>query len=37
MAKVEGFVGAHPSTPKTNWNAVQMSFGRLQQAFGLTK
>jgi hypothetical protein len=37
MAKVEGFVGAHPSTPKTNWNAVQTSFGRLQQAFGLTR
>jgi hypothetical protein len=37
VAKLEGFVGAHPSTTKMNWNAVQTSFGRLQQAFGLTR
>jgi hypothetical protein len=37
MAKLEGFVGAHPSIAKTNWNAVQTSFGRVQQAFGLTR
>jgi len=37
MAKLEGFVGAHPSIVKTNWNAAQTSFGRVQQAFGLTR
>jgi len=37
LARLEGFVGAHPNVAKTNWNAVQISFGRLQQAFGLTR
>ena len=36
VAKVEAFVGAHPIAPMTNWQAVQTSVSKLQQAFGLT-
>ncbi len=36
MAKLEGFAGAHSALPMANWQAVRTSFGRLQQAFGLT-
>jgi hypothetical protein len=36
VAKVETFVGAHPIAPMTNWQAVQTSLVKLQQAFGLT-
>ena len=36
VAKLETFVGAHPIANMTNWQAVQTSLGRLQQAFGLT-
>jgi hypothetical protein len=36
VAKVQTFIGAHPTTIMTNWQAVQTSLGKLQQAFGLT-
>ena len=36
VAKVQTFVGAHPIPTMTNWQAVQTSLGKLQQAFGLT-
>jgi hypothetical protein len=36
VAKVETFVGAHPVAPMTNWQAVQTSLAKLQQAFGVT-
>jgi hypothetical protein len=34
-AKLETFVGAHPLAATTNWQAVQTSLAKLQQAFGL--
>ena len=34
-AKLQTFVGAHPIPTMTNWQAVQASLGKLQQAFGL--
>lgn len=37
MSKLEGFVGAHSALAMTNWQAARTSFGRLQQAFGLTR
>ena len=36
VAKLQTFVGAHPIPTMTNWQAVQTSLGRLQQAFGLS-
>ena len=36
VAKLQTFVGAHPIPTMTNWQAVQTSLGKLQQAFGLT-
>ena len=36
VAKLQTFVGAHPIPTMTNWEAVQTSLGKLQQAFGLT-
>jgi hypothetical protein len=36
VAKLQTFVGAHPTPTMTNWQAVQTSLGKLQQAFGLT-
>ena len=36
VAKVQTFVGAHSIPTMTNWEAVQTSLGKLQQAFGLT-
>jgi hypothetical protein len=36
VAKVQTFVGAHAIPTMTNWQAVQTSLGKLQQAFGLT-
>jgi hypothetical protein len=35
-AKLQTFVGAHPIPTMTNWQTVQTSLGKLQQAFGLT-
>ena len=35
IAKVQTFVLAHPSTVVGNWQAVQASSVKLQQAFGL--
>jgi len=35
IAKIQTFVIAHPSTVVGNWQAVQTSSGKLQQAFGL--
>ena len=35
-AKLQTFVGAHPIPTMTNWQAVQTSLGKLQQAFGLS-
>jgi hypothetical protein len=35
VAKVQTFVDAHPSAAVTNWQSVQTSFAKLQQAFGL--
>ena len=35
-AKLQTFVGANPIPTMTNWQAVQTSLGKLQQAFGLT-
>ena len=37
VAKLQTFVGAHPIPTMTNWQAVQTSLGKLQQAFGLTE
>ena len=36
VAKIQTFVGANAAIPTTNWQAVQTSLGKLQQAFGLT-
>ena len=36
VAKLQTFVGAHPIPAMTNWQSVQTSLGKLQQAFGLT-
>ena len=37
-AKLQAFVDAHPNPAAvTNWQAVQASLGKLQQAFGLVK
>jgi hypothetical protein len=36
VAKLQTFVDAHPIPTMTNWQAVQTSVGKLQQAFGLT-
>jgi hypothetical protein len=36
-AKVQTFVGAHPIPTMTNWQAVQTSLAKLQQAFGLSR
>ena len=36
-AKLEAFVGAHPMPTMTNWQAVQTSVAKVQQAFGLVK
>ena len=35
-AKLQTLVGAHPIPTMTNWQTVQASLGKLQQAFGLT-
>jgi hypothetical protein len=35
-AKLQTFVGAHQIPTMTNWQTVQASLGKLQQAFGLT-
>jgi len=35
-AKLQTFVDAHPSATVTNWQSVQTSLAKLQQAFGLT-
>ena len=35
-AKLQTFVGAHPIPTMTNWQTVQTSLAKLQQAFGLT-
>ena len=34
VAKLQTFVGAHPIATMTNWQAVQTSLAKLQQAFG---
>jgi hypothetical protein len=36
VAKLQTFVGAHAIPTMTNWQTVQSSLGKLQQAFGLT-
>jgi len=36
-AKIRTFVGAHTIATLTNWEAVQASLGKLQQAFALTE
>ncbi len=36
IAKLQTFVEAHPIPTMTNWQAVQASLGKLQQAFGVT-
>ena len=36
VARLQTFVGAHPIPTMTNWQAVQTSLGKLQQAFGVT-
>ena len=36
VAKLQTFVDAHPMPTMTNWQAVQTSLAKLQQAFGLT-
>jgi len=35
VGKLQVFLGAHPIPTMTNWQAVQASLGKLQQAFGL--
>ena len=35
VAKLQTFIGAHPIPTMTNWQSVQTSVGKLQQAFGL--
>jgi hypothetical protein len=35
-AKIQAFVSSHPLPSMTNWQAVQTSLAKLQQAFGLT-
>ncbi len=37
VAKIHAFLGAHPIPTMTNWQAVQESLGKLQEAFGLPK
>ena len=36
-AKIDAFVAAHPLPTLTNWQAVQASSAKLQQAFGLSQ
>jgi hypothetical protein len=36
VAKLQTFVTSHPIPTMTNWQAVQSSLGKLQQAFGLS-
>ena len=36
VARLQTFVEAHPIPTMTNWQAVQTSLGKLQQAFGVT-
>jgi hypothetical protein len=36
VARIQTFVGAHPIPTMTNWQDVQTSLGKVQQAFGLT-
>jgi hypothetical protein len=36
VAKLRAFVGAHSIPTMTNWQTVQTSLGKLQQAFSLT-
>ena len=36
VARLQAFVTAHPIPTMANWEAVQTSFGKLQQAFGVT-
>jgi len=36
VARLEEFVGSHPNTNVTNWQAVRTSLDKLQQAFGVT-
>ena len=36
VAKLQTFVAAHQTLTMANWQAVQTSLGKLQQAFGLT-
>ena len=36
VAKLQTFVDGHPIPTMTNWQAVQSSLGKLQQAFGLS-
>jgi len=36
VARLQTFVGAHPLPSMANWQAVQTSLGKLQEAFGLT-
>ena len=36
VAKLQTFISAHPIPTMTNWQAVQSSLGKLQQAFGQT-
>ena len=36
-AKVDAFIAAHPLPTMTNWQAVQASLVKLQQAFGLSR
>lgn len=35
VTKVQAVVGANPVLPVTNWQAVNASLGKLEQAFGL--
>jgi len=37
VAKLQRFIGAHPTIIMTNWHAMQTSLDKLQQAFGLTR
>lgn len=36
VRRLQTFVSAHPGPGVSNWQALQASFGKLQQAFGLT-